>query len=62
MMNANVDGAMCLQRSLEVSSNPFPIMAKLNASKISCSTSLLSPKLSVLSRNARGGLDASASI
>jgi hypothetical protein len=62
MMNENVDGVVCLQRSL-VSSSPSPTMAKcLNASKISCSTSLFSPKLSLLLGNVGGGLHASGSI
>jgi hypothetical protein len=34
----------------------------LNASKISCNVFLASPKLSLLSQNARGSLDASSSI
>ncbi len=41
-------------------SNPFPIIiAHFNAFKVSLSTSLPSPKLSLLSRNTRSGLDAS---
>jgi len=61
-MNENVDGVVCLQRSL-VSSSPSLVMAKhLNVSKISCSTSLFSTKLSLLSGNVGGGLHASGSI
>jgi hypothetical protein len=63
IMNVGVDDAICLRRSFKVSSSPFLIVAKhLNASKISCSTSLLSPKLSLLSQTLGGRFDASRSI
>ncbi len=37
MMNANVNGVVCLQRSFKVSSSPPTVAKRLNASKISCS-------------------------
>jgi hypothetical protein len=62
MKNASASGATCFRKSLKVSSSP-PIMAtRINASKISCFTSLPSPKFSLLSQSARSGLDASDSM
>jgi hypothetical protein len=63
MTNACVDGVICLWRSFKVSSSPFPTMAAhFNDSKISYSMYLPSPKLSLLSQNVRGSLDASGSM
>ncbi len=63
MINAGVDTIICLQRCFKVPSSPFPTMAiHFNDSKISCSTYLPSLKLSLLSQNAKGGLDASGSM
>jgi hypothetical protein len=60
MTNANVRGENCFQKPCNVSSSPFPtIVAHFNASKVSLPTSLPSPKLSLLSQNTRGDLDAS---
>jgi hypothetical protein len=42
--------------------SPPTMATHLNASKISCYVSLVSPKLSLLSQNARGSLYASNSI
>jgi hypothetical protein len=58
-MNVGVDDAMCFWRSLNVSSNPFPIVVEcfnVFRKKIICVYSL---KLSLLSWNLGGGIDAS---
>jgi hypothetical protein len=50
MTNVSVGNVVCFQRSLKVSSNSSPIVAThFNVLKISCSTSLPSLKLSLLS-------------
>jgi hypothetical protein len=62
-MNVKADDAMCFGRSLKISSSPSLTIAKhLTAFKFFCSTSLFSLKLSLLSRNLGGGLDASSLI
>jgi hypothetical protein len=62
MTNANVRGENCIWRPHNVFSSPPTITTCFNASKISLSTSLPSLKLSLLSQNIRGGLDASGSM
>jgi len=50
MTNVGVGNVVCFQRSLKVSSNSSPIVVThFNVSKISCSTSLPSLELSLLS-------------
>ncbi len=59
--NASVKGEQCLRSPCNVSSSPSPIVvAPLSALKISHSILLYSPKLSLLSQNIGGGLDASS--
>jgi hypothetical protein len=63
MTNVGARGEKCLQRPHNVSSSPSPIVTTLfNASKISHSTFLPSPKLSLFSQNIGGDLDASSSM
>jgi hypothetical protein len=63
MTNAGVRSENYFRKPCNVSSNPSPIIvAHFNASKVSLSMSLPSPKLSLLSQNTRGGLDASGSM
>jgi hypothetical protein len=62
MTNVGVGGEKCLQRPCNVSS-PSPIVTThFNASKISYSTSLPSPKLSLFSQNIGGNLDVNSSM
>jgi hypothetical protein len=61
--NINARGENCLQRPHNVFPSPFPIVVTcFNASKISCFTFFSSPKLSLLSQNIGGNLDASRSM
>jgi hypothetical protein len=62
ILTIGVGGEKCLQRFCNVFSNPFPPMgAHCRALKISRSTFLSSPKLSLLSQDTGGDLDASDS-
>ncbi len=59
--NVGVGGEKCLWKPHNVSLGPSPtiVIACLNASKISCSMSLLSLKLSLHFQNIGGSLDVS---
>jgi len=62
MTNVGAGSEKCLQRPHNVSSSPPTVITRFNASKISCSTSLSSRELSLLSQNIGGGIDASGSM
>jgi hypothetical protein len=63
MINVGVDIIVCFQKCFKVPLSPFPTTAThFNDSKISYSTYLPSPELSLLSQNAKGGLDANGSM